>query len=207
MPRRDIAVHIAQNFFRDLATLAPDLTELAEFIDRGRQGFVFSGATAHAGADLLRTMPATRGTERFLTLLELVSILAHAPDGECTLIDPEGGAALSDDDDMLYTAALDYMLTHLREPLRLSDLAAHLALSESSVSRLLTRATTCGFTHTLNRLRLIEACRLLRTTDSPVSEICYASGFTSLSNFNRRFREYAGVTPRTYRRSFTLAGA
>ena len=41
--------------------------------------------------------------------------------------------------------------------------------------------------------------RLLLETDQSIVDIAYVSGFTNLSNFNRRFKEQKGHSPRAYR--------
>jgi AraC-like DNA-binding protein len=38
-------------------------------------------------------------------------------------------------------------------------------------------------------------------TDATVAEIAYASGFETLSNFNRQFQEISGTSPRVFRLS------
>ncbi|KLU09884.1 AraC family transcriptional regulator [Kocuria sp. SM24M-10] len=70
----------------------------------------------------------------------------------------------------------------------------------NAFSRLFAKATGVGFNRTGTRMRLTEACRLLRGTDLPVSDICYRVGFTNLSNINRHFRATTGTTPSRYRR-------
>jgi AraC-like DNA-binding protein len=37
-------------------------------------------------------------------------------------------------------------------------------------------------------------------SEQQISSICYAVGFNNVANFNRRFREVKGVTPREFRR-------
>jgi len=48
-------------------------------------------------------------------------------------------------------------------------------------------------------LRMRLAARRLRHSSDPVLEVALDSGFSDLSEFNRRFRRVLGVTPRTYR--------
>ena len=37
-------------------------------------------------------------------------------------------------------------------------------------------------------------------TDRPVTHICYEVGFNNVANFNRRFLEIKGMTPKEFRR-------
>jgi AraC-like DNA-binding protein len=59
--------------------------------------------------------------------------------------------------------------------------------------------------------RLTHAARLLAEADMPVAEVCFASGFGSLTRFSAAFRTAHGTTPTGYRavchdRSGTAAG-
>jgi hypothetical protein len=47
--------------------------------------------------------------------------------------------------------------------------------------------------------RLERAAALLRTTDRPVTEICFAVGLRSLGSFTTSFRRIYGTSPRAYR--------
>jgi len=49
--------------------------------------------------------------------------------------------------------------------------------------------------------RISHAQRLLVTTDDPVTEIAFASGFQSLSRFNEAFKRACECSPREYRKS------
>jgi AraC-like DNA-binding protein len=51
----------------------------------------------------------------------------------------------------------------------------------------------------LQRRRLERAMALLRETDTPVTEICLAVGFSSLGTFSRTFRDVVGTSPSAYR--------
>jgi AraC-like DNA-binding protein len=45
-----------------------------------------------------------------------------------------------------------------------------------------------------------KSCELLSKSDMPVTEICFESGFSNISNFNRRFHALKGMTPSDYRK-------
>ena len=53
----------------------------------------------------------------------------------------------------------------------------------------------------VNELRIDYAANLLRYTDMEVTQVCYESGFGSLSHFNHRFKELMEKTPKEYRDS------
>lgn len=52
----------------------------------------------------------------------------------------------------------------------------------------------------INQARLEEAARLLVTTDLPVLEVAFESGFETVAHFHKLFRNRYGTTPLRYRR-------
>lgn len=55
--------------------------------------------------------------------------------------------------------------------------------------------------------RIERAKALLRRGDLPVTEVCFAVGFTSLGSFSSRFSELVGESPSAYRARRHDAGA
>ncbi len=51
----------------------------------------------------------------------------------------------------------------------------------------------------LQRRRIERAMTLLRTTDTPVTDVCMEVGFSSLGTFSRTFRDVVGVSPSEFR--------
>ena len=49
-------------------------------------------------------------------------------------------------------------------------------------------------------VRINRACQLLMESDRLITDICYVVGFNNVANFNRRFLDIKGMTPREYRR-------
>lgn len=95
---------------------------------------------------------------------------------------------------------LVYLHHHFREPLTLDRVAAHADLSPHYFSECFHKATGSSFQLYLRDLRLRFARSLLQVADMPVTEICYASGYATLSHFERAFKQKYGRSPRAYRR-------
>ncbi|MDI1250313.1 MAG: AraC family transcriptional regulator [Lacunisphaera sp.] len=96
----------------------------------------------------------------------------------------------------------EYAGRRFAEAVSLADLAGQVGMSPAAFSRYFKRVTGRAPSDFLNDLRIEQACRLLRESDRKITEIAGAVGFATLTNFNRRFRERAAVTPRDYRRTF-----
>ncbi len=88
----------------------------------------------------------------------------------------------------------------------LKELADLLFLSSSRTAHLVREMTGFSFSELLMRTRLIQAGRLLRGTDLPVSAVSRKSGFETPSHFFRAFRKHFRMTPAEYRAGKAHAG-
>lgn len=93
--------------------------------------------------------------------------------------------------------AKEYLMEHLGEPVRLSDLAHAVRLSPFHLLRTFKLATGMAPHGYLNQLRLERAKFLLRRGE-PLADIAAALGFVDQSHFTRRFKAAFGVTPGQY---------
>lgn len=81
---------------------------------------------------------------------------------------------------------------------RLSDVARTLGMSARTLQRKLSDEDAV-FQDLVDQARRELAQRLLRTTDYPLVEIAFLTGFAEQSGFTRAFKRWAGETPRSYR--------
>lgn len=85
--------------------------------------------------------------------------------------------------------------------LSLTKVARAVNISPTHLSEKFKSVTGINFVDYVARKRFANACALLRETDRSVSEIAFAVGFQSLSQFNRVFKKLSGKSPRAYRLS------
>lgn len=90
-----------------------------------------------------------------------------------------------------------YLNLHFTEELNLSQLADALGYSKYHISHIFKENFGCSYNDYLKRIRSEHAMGLLSHSDMTATEICFASGFSSLRSFYRAFREIYGVTPRS----------
>lgn len=94
---------------------------------------------------------------------------------------------------------LGYINTHYTEDLKLEDIAASIGFSKYHFSRLFKQYTDFTFYEYLSYRRIKAAEELLVQPDLSITEIALQSGFSSLSAFNRLFKQHKNCTPSEYR--------
>jgi len=95
--------------------------------------------------------------------------------------------------------ARDYIERHSAEELSLGKVARAANTSTNYFSEKFKEATGTTFVKYVARKRFEKAEVLLRNAELRVSEIAFAVGFQSLSQFNRVFKKFAGKSPTEYR--------
>ena len=79
-------------------------------------------------------------------------------------------------------------------------------MSESAFSHYFKKRTSQSFTSYLQDYRLGIVTKLLTETNMSINEISYASGFNSLSNFNRAFKKKHGISPKEFKVNYYNEG-
>lgn len=89
----------------------------------------------------------------------------------------------------------NYLNQHFTEELSLAQLAGALGYSKYHISHIFREKFGCSYSDYLKRLRAEHAMGLLTHSELSVTEICFASGFSSLRSFYRAFHEVYGASP------------
>jgi transcriptional regulator GlxA family with amidase domain len=96
--------------------------------------------------------------------------------------------------------ALRYLHDYHTEDISLTGVARQVGWTPSYFSARFRAITGFTFVDYLHRLRVHHAQTLLQDTSRTVTDIAYACGFNSQSQFNRVFRAVTGTSPRAYRK-------
>ena len=195
---RSLVVQFLPGFLGSEFFELPELDAVKGLFAEASRGLRFTGRTQERAADVLTNMATRSPQGQLLGLLDALDVLSRSPDVE-VLASAGFAPALDTRTEERINRCQAFIFGHLDEPFRLDEVAAHMSMSPSAFSRYFKRAMGKTFSHFVNELRVGKACRILLETDRPVAKIAYECGFNNLSNFNRRFKELRGVSPRQFR--------
>ena len=99
--------------------------------------------------------------------------------------------------------ARKFIEEHASEELSLKKVSRAVSISGNYLSEKFKSVTGINFVEYVARVRFENACDLMKNGDRRISEIAFAVGFQSLSQFNRVFKRFSGKSPTAYRNALT----
>ena len=96
--------------------------------------------------------------------------------------------------------ALDYLHSHFREEVSVPDLAKLEQVSTTTFRTMFQSHTGVSPNTYLIALRMEEACRMLKQTDFPISDVALEVGYADPYYFSRIFKKKIGFSPLKYRK-------
>lgn len=200
-PVHAIIVRFLETFAGQDFLEIPEMKSVRRLLQRSMRGLHITGATRQAVAEKMRQLPAAAGLERLGGLLSILNMLARSRD-----LKPIASAGfvpvLNGSDHARMQRVCDYINAHLDEAIDRADVARQAHLSQGAFSRFFKLRTGKTLPQYVNELRIGRACRLLAESEIKITDVALECGFSNLPNFNRRFLEITGLTPRNYRHQF-----
>ena len=117
----------------------------------------------------------------------------------------ENGSSRNRAEPVAIWKARKFIQENSNEELSLKKVARAVNMNANYLSENFKQVTGINFVEYVARTRFATACDLLRNGNLRISEIAFAAGFQSLSQFNRVFRRFSGKSPTQYRRARGLA--
>lgn len=169
--------------------------------DRSARGLHFTGPIVEGTVGVMEQLKEAHGASRIELLLKLLDGLA-ASAGGVELSSLQYAKPNSTAGDQRINKVYAFINERFCESISQNDVARAVGMSGSAFSRFFRGVSGKTFTEFLTEIRIGHACQGLQVSDRQIAEICFACGFSNLSNFNRRFREQVGLTPREYRSAY-----
>ena len=151
---------------------------------------------------LLAAVEQLRAAYRARSKLPAAVRRAHLETLQTLVRDLTGGRANAATEPACVRRARQYIAEHLTEPLTAGMVAKHAGLCPQQFRKQFKGGTGLTFGRYLTLRRLERAQELLLDAERKVADVCFESGFQSLSPFYRAFRKHAGQPASDYRRKY-----
>ena len=196
--QRDLVIQFPHEPIEQCCRHIPELRAVLPLLDRAKHGIEFFDLHPQA-LEYWNNIKTSQGLTRLGRFFEFLGLLAQCTDYRLL---SNAQIQCTDNDDQLeqINAILRRITDNLGEDLSASALARELGMNDSRFSRFFRRATGNTFTDFVNQVRINRACHMLMESNRQITDIGYEVGFNNIANFNRRFLDITGMTPREYRR-------
>ena len=99
----------------------------------------------------------------------------------------------------IQSAELYIASNYHRENFRIEDIAKHIGINRSYLTRLFAQYHNISPQQYLINFRMQKAKTLLNTTIAPINIIAYSVGYSDISIFSRTYKKYYGISPKNDR--------
>ncbi|MBD2704136.1 AraC family transcriptional regulator [Spirosoma sp. BT702] len=199
---KGIVVYFAEDFLGSDFFNKQEMTLVRQLLHNARQGLEWTGETRRQTERSLRNLTKqTADFERVLSLLSLLNTLSHASDYRFLTSSGYTNTVKPSETDRMQLVH-DYVLEHFPDDLSLDTIADLAGMTPPAFCRYFKTRANKTFSEFVSEVRIGHACKLLMIGKLNITQISLESGFRTLSNFNRQFKDITGQTPSTYVKTY-----
>jgi AraC-like DNA-binding protein len=193
-----VVVQFRQHFYEDPFYKQPEMKSIYELMERAKTGVAFYGETKIQAGTLLKKLNGLSAFEQLVILIQVFQLLATSKEFTLLHARPITRHAVIKEQERMHQI-YKYVEEHFQVSIKISEVAAHVNLSDAAFCRYFKKSTKLTYTEFVNQYRISHAKKLLMQ-NANVTEACYDTGFESLSYFNKIFKKITGENPSGYRK-------
>lgn len=197
---RKVVVHLKKELVEQQWGGMPELDPLQVLFRQSARGIAFPGPGKRPIGERLFALEGLDPARQYLELLTILLELAEAEDVDYLHEHPFANHYSMREQSRI-RGVFAFIDSNYHRRIELQEVAETCHLTREAFCRYFRKMTRYTFTDFLNRYRISQSKRMLMSGYS-VSDACYASGFESLSYYNRVFRKVAGENPSAFRKRF-----
>ncbi|HEY3426432.1 MAG TPA: PocR ligand-binding domain-containing protein [Negativicutes bacterium] len=187
-----LLIHMFVKTAGNQATIKMRIAELAALVSRAA---VEGGAEAEGVMVKLQQF-----NQKISSFQQLEEFFFHMQKLVATLLD-QSLSLVEKKHSGLVNKAKDFILENYSRPIKIGDVAVHMFISPSYLSRLFRQELRCTVNDYITRVRVERSVELMKQPELSVAQVSQAVGFQSQSYFAKVFCKHIGVAPLIYRNS------
>lgn len=197
--RSEIVLQWREDFLGTKILNLPETENIRNLFIRSQQGIVFYGNIKEEIGKRLEDLVHMEPFARLIGFIKILNKLASTEEYRLLNASTVGLVVKLQDSNRIDKIYKYVRKNFMNDELPLKTVAELVNMTVPSFCRYFKKHTRKTFTQFVNEFRIVHATKLLSETDSPISDICFDSGFNNFSHFNRNFKKITGKSPREYR--------
>jgi AraC-like DNA-binding protein len=182
----------------------PEMVLIKELFNKAKGGICFNSEYSSSIPNKLKRLISVDGPLKIIGLIEILLELSNSQTRP--LLTENFIAELPSLNKDISVDRLkrvhEFVIANFHNKIKIEDVAERASMTTYAFCKYFKKSTKKTFITFLIELRICHAKKLLIENLCSISEICYASGFDNLSNFNRAFKSLARMTPKEYRKFY-----
>lgn len=198
-PHEEIVIQFKEEMvsFMDYTT---EFRHVFKMIKSAKLGILFSEEIKQEILPTLFKMLEAEGPEKYVLLLETLSILAGQDQFDYLNKEVMPHSIILKNRERLQNI-FTLVEKNYHTEIDIRDVAAIANLTVPAFCNFFKKTTLLTFTEFVNRYRVEKACQHM-ILEKSISESCYLVGFNNVPYFNRMFKKYLGKSPSEFRNEY-----
>ena len=176
----------------------PELQSINNLLKQSARGILFYSKNHNKLKNKLIQLTKSNGSNKLIELIIVLGMLSEEKSFKY-LASESFNMGFNSKDKERTQLIIDYITQNYNENIKLKDLASLAHMTTNSFCRFFKENTGSSAFSFLREYRINKACQLLINTDQKISQICYSTGFNSVSTFNRIFKIVKGLSASEFR--------
>lgn len=196
---KTIVIKFTKNFIGQGTFDNPEFLTINQMLDDSKFGICFSkNMSERLHAELL-AITSLSPAEQSIKLLKILHQLSKTE--ERMILSSTDMRQFAVEDSERLDTVIKYISDNYSKKINLKLVSDIACMTTNSFCRFFKKKTNKSFTQFLNEVRIRNAARLLVQNNASVTEVCYAVGYRSITNFYKQFKHITGYTPKEYQHS------
>ena len=178
-----------------------ELRSLKSFFNSSENGFMVRTNRTMIG-DIILDIHKAPKIDRFIKFFQVLKLINSSNKNSLSTF--VSSKKYSDNEGRRMSAVYEYTINNFQKEIRLDTIAEQAAMTKNAFCKYFKKRTNKTYVTFLNEIRIEESCNLIQINkELSIAEIAEFSGFQNISNFNRKFKQYKGLTPREYKKTLS----
>ncbi len=196
---KSISIYFNETYLGKTFWELTEMQQLKKLLVDAQKGIRITGKTKRLLTAQLESIVQSTGVEKIIQFFHALQIIQKGKKDCGFLSVLSKSNTYSTNEGKRMNDILQFTFNNAHRKIYIEEVAQIANLSSEAFCRYFKTRTMKTYTTFLNEVRVSQASQLLiNNKDKSITEICFETGFSNVSNFNRVFKRITGKTPSQY---------